>query len=220
MTSSVVSMPASSQHETILEQRPLRAFAPPSILGMYAFATAAFLVGARMAHWYGDPHSAAVLFPLVLIFGGLVQFYASGWAFQSRDAIAMAMHGTWGAFWTAFGVLEILYTTGLAVRPSGAFPELGFWFIAMAAITWAITLASRDRQGMATVLGLLAIASTIEAVAELAGIAGLRFLAAYFLMASAVVAWYVGSALMMRFVRTDNRPLLRPAEKNEAGRAA
>jgi uncharacterized protein len=222
MASSVVSMPTSEHGDSgVGLRRSLEAVALPSILGMYAFAAATFLVGARMAHWYGNAQSALVLFPLVLIFGGLAQFYACTWAFQTRDTVAMAMHGTWGSFWTAYGILEILYASGRVVRPQGAFPELGFWFIAVAAITWTITAASRENKGMTAVLALLAIGSTLEAVAELIGIGGLRILAAYFLIASAIMGWYVASALMVRFGRKkDEARLPAPKGQSEAGRAA
>ncbi|MGA8490644.1 MAG: GPR1/FUN34/YaaH family transporter [Terriglobales bacterium] len=196
MTGSVVSMQVSPQEENVVRRSPYIAL--PSILGMYAFAAATFIVATRMAHWYGNAQSAIVLFPLVLIFGGLAQFYACTWGFQTRDAVAVAMHGTWGSFFTAYGILEILYASGRVVRPTGAFPELGFWFIAVAAITWAITAASRENMGVTTVLAFLAIGSSFEAVAELAGMNWLRILAGYFLLASALVAWYVASALMMR----------------------
>lgn len=216
MTSTVVSMPdpeGGGAHAAVTM------FAP-SILGMYAFAAATFIVSARMVHWYGSLQSAMVLFPLVLIFGGLAQFYAGTWAVQSHDAVALAMHGTWGSFWTAYGILEILFASGRVARPQGAFPELGFWFIVMAAITWAITFAARERTGLMTVLLLLACGSTLEAIAELAGIGGLRILAGYFLMASALVAWYVSTLLMLRVGRIEKAHHSAPTPTSESVRAA
>ncbi len=73
MTSSVVPMP-SPQGEGVALRRSHPTAALPSILGMYAFAAATFIVAAHMAHWYGNVQSAIVLFPLVLILGGLAQF--------------------------------------------------------------------------------------------------------------------------------------------------
>jgi len=220
MTSQVVPMP-NLQEESRPAMRAFRgATALPSILGMYAFAAATFLVAARMANWYGNAHSAIVLFPLVLFLGGLAQFYAGAWAFRMNDAVALAMHGTWGSFWTAYGILELLYASGRVVRPQGAFPELGFWFIVVAAITWAITAASRENKGITSLLALLAIGSTLEAIAELAGIGWLRMLAGYFLIASALVAWYVASALIMRFGRTAQAQSATPAAPSESVHAA
>jgi len=220
MTSSVVPMPSSQGEELSATRTYSVAAAMPSILGMYAFAAATFIVAARMAHWYGNAQSALVLFPLVLILGGLAQFYASAWAFRTNDAVALAMHGIWGSFWTAYGILEILYASGRVVRPQGAFPELGFWFIAIAAITWAITAASRANKGVTTVLALLAIGSTLEAIAELAGMDWLRMLAGYFLIVSALVAWYVASELMMHFGKIHKAQPASPVAPSESKRVA
>jgi uncharacterized protein len=218
MTSTVVSMPSSEGGK--LTHMALARIAPASILGMYAYAAAAFVISARWVHWYGDAQSAAVLFPLVLIFGGLAQFYAGTRSFQTRDAVSVAMHCTWGSFFTAFGILENLYATGRVVRPQGSFPELGFWFIAMAAITWSITLAARERPGSMTVAGLLASASTLEAIAALEGSGVLQIWAGYFLMASALVAWYVATDLMQRFGRIENMEQVVPKAPSESVRAA
>lgn len=220
MTSSVIPIPRRQGEGMPATRAYPAASALPSILGMYSFAAATFVVAAHMAHWYGNGQSAAVLFPLVLILGGLAQFYAGARAFRTSDAVALAMHGTWGSFWTAYGVLEILYASGRVIRPQGAFPELGFWFVAIAAITWGITAASRKDKGVTTVLGLLAIGSTLEAIAELAGMDWVRMLAGYFLIASALVAWYVASKLMMRFGKMDKTEAASPAVQNESVRVA
>lgn len=190
----------------------------PSILGMYAFAAATFIVAAHMAHWYGNAQSAALLFPLILFFG-VAEFYAGAWAFRSGDGISGALHGTWGTFWTAFGILNLLYATGTASRPSGAFPEIGFWFIAIAAITWGVTAASGQNKGVMSLLVLLAIGSTLEAIAKLAGIAGLEMLAGYFLIASAIVAWGVATAQLVRFGKAERPHPAMPAPQSESMRA-
>jgi succinate-acetate transporter protein len=219
MTSSVFPMPNPGEGKLATRVMPSTA-ALPSILGMYAFAAGTFIVAARMVHWYGNAQSAIVLFPLVLILGGLAQFYAGAWAFRTNDAVALAMHGTWGSFWVAYGILEILYATGRVVRPEGAFPELGFWFIAIAAITWGITAAAGKNKAVAILLALLSIGSTLEAIAELAGIDWLRMLGGYFLIASALVAWYVASALMMRFGKTEKAQPASPVAASDSARVA
>jgi uncharacterized protein len=220
MTSQVVPMPTAQEESWVATRSPRGAAALPSILGMYAFAAATFIVAARMAHWYGNAQSAVVLFPLVLVLGGLAQFYAGAWAFRLNDAVAMAMHGTWGAFWTAYGILELLYATGRVVRPRGAFPELGFWFIVIAAITWGITAASREKKGITTLLALLAIGSTLAAIAELTGIDWLRILAGYFLIASACAAWCVASMLITRIGKPVTAKPAAPLPPRESVHAA
>src|SRR5881398_1460386 len=89
----------------------LQPIAAPSILGLAGFAGATFIVASNLAGWWGTPHSGLVLAPFAAMFGGLAQFLAGMWAYRARDAVATAMHGTWGAFWLAYGILQLLLAT-------------------------------------------------------------------------------------------------------------
>jgi uncharacterized protein len=185
------------------EQISLQPIAAPSILGLYGFTGATFMVAAHMAHWYGSDQSVMILWPFAALFGGLAQFLAGMWAFKARDGVATAMHGMWGSFWMAFGILWLLVAAGRVTIPANgaAFPELGYWFIVLAAITWAGTAAAgKESSVVATVLGFLAAGSTIAAIAELVGTEGLRILAGYLFIISALVAWYAATALMVNGV--------------------
>jgi hypothetical protein len=50
----------------------------------------------------------------------------------------------WGAFWLAYGILNILLAAGALTAPTPWYhnPELGFWFFALGAITASGALAS------------------------------------------------------------------------------
>ncbi len=188
-----------------LEERPqahiwLQPVAAPSILGLYGFAGATFMVAAHMAHWFGGTQTDMVLWPFAAFFGGLAQFLAGMWSYKARDGIATAMHGMWGSFWMAFGILWVLVAAGkVTIPPNGAaFQALGFWFIVLAAITWAGTAAASAESSVVTaVLGFLAAGSTVAAIAELAGIEALRILAGWLFIISACIAWYAATALMV-----------------------
>ena len=121
----------------------LQPIAAPSILGLYALAGSTLIVAANMAGWYGNPHTALYLIPFTTVFGGIAQFAAGMWAYKARDAIATAMHGTWGS------LLDRLRhpptANGHRHDPPNAgssFPALGCWFIALAAITIMGTIAA------------------------------------------------------------------------------
>src|SRR5437763_8803883 len=86
----------------------LQPIAAPSILGLFGFAGSTFVVAANLAGWYGTSTSGQHLFPFALAFGGIAQFAAAMWAYRARDAIATAMHGMWGSFWIAYGILQLL----------------------------------------------------------------------------------------------------------------
>src|SRR3954447_14154619 len=120
----------------------LQPVAAPSILGLFGFAAATFMVAAHLAGWYGGRGTPQYLFPFAATFGGLAQFAAGMWAYRARDALATAMHGMWGAFWIAFGILFLLVATGDVKAPAGTWPELGFWFLVLGAITAAGAVAS------------------------------------------------------------------------------
>jgi hypothetical protein len=188
-----------------MEEQPtaqvwLQPVAAPSILGLYGFAGATFMVAAHMAHWFGGAQTNMVLWPFAAFFGGLAQFLAGMWSYKARDGVATAMHGMWGSFWMAFGILWVLVAAGKVTVPANgaAFPALGFWFIVLGAITWAgMAAASAESSVVAAVLGFLAAGSTSAAIGELAGIEGLRILAGWLFIISAIIAWYAATALMM-----------------------
>ena len=88
------------------------------MLGLFGFAGATFIVASNMAGWWGTPESGLALAPFAAMFGGLAQFLAGMWAYRARDAIATAMHGMWGAFWLAYGILNILLAAGALTAPA------------------------------------------------------------------------------------------------------
>jgi succinate-acetate transporter protein len=176
----------------------LSPIAPPSILGLFGFSGATLIVAAWMAGWYGDATTPQYLFPFAAIFGGLAQFLAGMWAYRARDGLATAMHGMWGSFWMAFGILYLLIATGVLVEPSGKFVALGFWFIVLAAITWMGALASlAESLGLFSVLSTLAAGSTLAAIAEIGGYEGITKAAGWVFVFSAGFAWYTASAMML-----------------------
>lgn len=177
----------------------LQPIAAPSILGLFGLAGATFMVAANMVHWFGTTTSTLLLVPFAAIFGGLAQFLDGMWAYKARDGVATAVHGMWGAFWMAFGILSLMLSSGRFARPAGAFfPELGYWFIVLAAITWCCTgAAAAENKALVTLLTFLAAGSTISAIGLLAGVEGLMILAGYLFIISAILAWYTGSALMI-----------------------
>ncbi|HEX4137148.1 MAG TPA: acetate uptake transporter [Bryobacteraceae bacterium] len=184
----------------------LQPIAAPSILGLYGLAGATFMVAAQTAHWFGPTNPADATFdttmrlvPFAAIFGGLAQFLAGMWAYKARDGVATAVHGTWGGFWMAFGILALFMSSG-RVPATGSLmvPEMGYWFIVLAAITWACTAAAiAENKAMVTVLTFLAAGSTISAIALLAGVESLMVVAAYLFIICAIAAWYTASALMI-----------------------
>src|SRR5690242_20270733 len=65
----------------------LSPIAAPSVLGLFGFAGATFVVAANLAGWYGTSNSPSYLFPFAAVFGGLAQFVAGVWAYRARDSL-------------------------------------------------------------------------------------------------------------------------------------
>ena len=52
----------------------LQPIAAPSILGLFGFAGATFMVAAHLAHWHGNSLSFNYIWPFAATFGGIAQF--------------------------------------------------------------------------------------------------------------------------------------------------
>jgi succinate-acetate transporter protein len=178
----------------------LQPIAAPSVLGLFGFAGATFVVAANMAGWYGNASTPGYLFPFAAFFGGVAQFTAGMWAYRARDAIATAMHGMWGAFWMAYGVLQLLLVTGNLQTGGTLDSALGFWFIALGAITASGALGAlmEGNGGVFAVLTTLAGGSFVAAVANLIASTTTEHWAGWIFVVSAALAWYTATAMMWK----------------------
>lgn len=186
------------EHATI----SLQPVAAPSILGLFGFAVSTFMVAANLAGWYGNETvTPLVLFPFAFAFGGVAQLLAAMWSYRARDGLATGVHGAWGSFWIGYGIYQLL--VGLHVAPAAtsnpdARVAFGYWFIGLAALTWTgFAAAATENAALSSVLLTLAAGSTLLAIGWVAGLAFLVPIGAIVLVASAVLAWYTASAMML-----------------------
>jgi succinate-acetate transporter protein len=179
----------------------LQPFAAPSVLGLYGFAAATFMVALHLTGVYGGAKTNGELWPFAAVFGGVAQFLAGMWAFRVRDTIATAMHGMWGSFWIAFGIFNVLVQWGkLPDHPAGSVsdPAFAIWFWTLAAITAAGALAAiAESVGLFSVLATLAAGSFLFAIGLSAGSTGWVKVAGWVFVASAILAYYVATAIML-----------------------
>jgi uncharacterized protein len=177
----------------------LQPVAAPSILGLFGFAAAMFMIAANMVYWYGTSMSGLYLTPFVLLFGGLAQFLAGMWAFKARDGLATTVHGLWGSFFIGYGFLNLMLARAGTIIPTGGFPEFGYWFLVAAAITWACAWAAlAENVSLFLTLACLALGSTLECIARLSGaMGGLHIAAGYVLIISSLIAFYTATAMML-----------------------
>jgi uncharacterized protein len=190
-----------ARHEQWLDHTRvfLQPIAAPSILGLFGLAGATFMVAAHMAGWYGGPRSDMYLFPFAAMFGGVAQFAAALWAYKARDGLATAIHGMWGSFWIAYGLLHLLAAAHVLILPTGGtFTEFGYWFLVLAVITGFGTIAAMGRNlAVTAVLGTLTVGAAFAAVFYLVGGTGWERAAGWVLIASSFLATYTAGALMI-----------------------
>jgi succinate-acetate transporter protein len=178
----------------------LSPMAAPSIMGLFGFAIATLMVGAWQAGWYGNANSPLVLWPFALFVGGIPQFIAAIFALRARDATAVAVHTVWGAFWTGWGILQLLVTTHVlpAISPTVANPAFAFWFIGLAVVTISAMLASlADSLGVFVTLGTLSAGSCLTAAGFFSGANGVIEAGGWLFVISAAAAWYTATAMML-----------------------
>lgn len=203
-------------------QISLQPVAAPSILGLFGFAAATFMVAANLAGWYGNDATPLILAPFAAMFGGLAQFLAGMWSYRARDGLATAMHGMWGSFWLAYGLYFLLVALHALPAPGAsttAQVALGYWFIVLAAITWVgMVAATAENAGLTLVLLTLAAGSTLLAIGWVASLGFLVPIGAIVLVASAAFAFYTASAMLLqgRFGRVV-LPVGKPHEPNTPG---
>jgi len=188
----------------------LQPIAAPSVMGLFAFAVATFMVAANLAGWYGNHATTPlVLAPFAFTFGGIGQFLAGMWAYRARDALATAMHTMWGSFWIAYGILFVLMAVGTIPTPSPWYHSaaFGYWFFALAIVTASGALASvAESLGLFAVLSTLAAGSGILAGALIYGSHSWVTVAGWVLVVSAGFAWYTATAMML--AATSGRTIL------------
>jgi uncharacterized protein len=179
----------------------LHPYAAPSVLGLYGFAAATFMVALHLTGVYGGAKTNGTLWPFAAVFGGVAQFMAGMWSYRVRDTVATAMHGMWGSFWIAFGILNLLVMWGkLPDHPAGSVsdPAFALWFWTLAAITAAGALAAvAENLALFGTLAALAAGSTFLALGLSFGSTGWVKLAGWVLVASAILAYYLATSIML-----------------------
>jgi succinate-acetate transporter protein len=174
--------------------------AAPSILGLFGFFTATIMVGTNLAGWWGSDASGLSLWPFALMFGGVAQLLAAMWSYRARDGLATGVHGAWGSFWLAWGVMQILVMTGeMTAIPLGTVNiAFAMWFVPLCALTGMAAFASlAESMGLFTVLSTLAGGSGVFAAGLWAGNLTLDRIAGWLFVVSAAAAWYTASAMMI-----------------------
>ena len=98
------------------------------------------------------------------------------------------------------GSCSCLVATGVLQTGGTLDHALGFWFIALCAITFSGMLGAfaEGNIGVAAVLGVLAAGAGLASVAFLSSSTGAQHAAGWVFVISAALAWYVGTGMMLK----------------------
>jgi succinate-acetate transporter protein len=210
----------------------LQPIAAPSAGGLAGFSVATLMVSLIQAGFLGSWSDMGVVGLFAMTFGGVAQFAAGMWSYKARDIVATVAHGMWGAFWLAFGLVQIFILVGKIPAPVPGTPNtaLGLWFFGLAYMTGiAAVAATTENLGIAAVLWTLAAGSGLSAAGWFLtgigngwlGAGGVLFLisaglAAYMVLAMSLTAMTKRTILPLGHYKRDaNLPGRQPIEAVE-----
>ncbi len=174
--------------------------AAPAILGLFGFAAAQAAVAAGLIGAYAAP-VALFIGPFAGMLGGVAQFAAAMWAFRARDGLGTGMLGVWGAYWIGYGILQLLFATGVLAVPGPVFVGLAVVFGTLAAITYVGAVAAAGvNLALTATLFLLASGAAVGSAAYATGGPTLTVAAGWVFLFAAAAGWYTASGLLLNSV--------------------
>jgi succinate-acetate transporter protein len=199
------------QDLNLLRERAAATVADPSELGLWGFATGTWMA-ATVLGGYVAPQDGLALSPTVILFAGIAQFIAGLYAFRRTNALNATAFTCFGAFNTVAGMMLLLPFLGIAAPTVGFHDMMGFLLESFAFISLALTLGAIRRNVVLTgLLGALCIGYFLTGIGQFliggapvpaanAATAGPGIVGAVggvFLWLSALLAYYLGTALLV-----------------------
>jgi succinate-acetate transporter protein len=185
-----------------LEDRAAATVADPAPLGLWGFATGTWILGTVFAGVF-PPSATSATIPVLLVFSGVAQFIAGLFAYRRANMLDSTS-------FCAFGALNVLIAGLFAMQLRGALPASGdpivlqgFVLLSFGFISLALTLAALPTNvGLVATMGLRTVGYTLVGIPALYGANNigqhlLGDIGGWFLVVSALVAFYLGMALIV-----------------------
>ena len=166
--------------------------ADPAPLGLAAFAGTTFVLSLFNAGLVGNVALVAVVLPIALLYGGLVQLLAGMWEFRNDNTFGAVAFTSYGAFWISY----FFYARFVAgtLPPAGAHTATGIFLLMWTIFTAYMTLAALKTNGvLVAVFGTVLVTFSLLTIGEFVESTFLLHAGGYFGLAAAALAWY-GSA--------------------------
>jgi uncharacterized protein len=166
--------------------------ADPAPLGLAAFAGTTFVLSLFNAGLVGNVALVAVVLPIALLYGGLVQLLAGMWEFRNDNTFGAVAFTSYGAFWISY----FFYARFVAgtLPPADAHTATGIFLLMWTIFTAYMTLASlRTNAVLVAVFSTVLMTFVLLTVGEFMESTVLLHAGGFFGLAAAACAWY-GSA--------------------------
>jgi succinate-acetate transporter protein len=199
------------QDLNLLRERAAATIADPSVLGLWGFATGTWMA-ATVLGGFVAPQNSVALSPTVILFAGIAQFIAGLYAFRRTNALNATAFTCFGAFNTVAGMMMLLPFLGIAAPAAGFHNMLGFLLESFAFISLALALGAMRRNAvLMCLLAALCVGYALTGVGQFlingapaaapnaatTGPGVIGAIGGVFLWVSAVLAYYLGTALLV-----------------------
>ena len=166
--------------------------ADPAPLGLAAFAGTAFVLSLFNAGLVGNAGLVAVVLPLALVYGGLVQLLAGMWEFRNDNTFGAVAFTSYGAFWISYFFFA-RYIAG-TLPPADVHTGVGIFLLMWTIFTAYMTLAAlKTNAALIAIFATVLVTFALLTVGEFMESALLLHAGGYFGLLAAAFAWY-GSA--------------------------
>jgi succinate-acetate transporter protein len=173
---------------------PAPSIADPGPLGLAGFAATTFVLSSFNAHLI-DASLEAVVLPLALFYGGLVQLLAGMWEFRKGNTFGATAFCSYGAFWLSYAGYAKFVAGGLPADT--AHQATGLFLLIWTVFTVYMTVAAlRTNGALLAVFVALSATFVVLTVAEFAESTGATKVGGWLGLITAVAAWYASFAVV------------------------
>ncbi|KAI9094006.1 GPR1/FUN34/yaaH family-domain-containing protein [Phlyctochytrium arcticum] len=169
----------------------------PGPLGLAAFATTTFVLSCFNTGVLIDKRLEGVVLPLGLFYGGIAQFAAGMWEYQTNNTFGATAFTSYGAFWMSFAAYVYFIVPTLAEIPNAHYAT-GLYLLAWTIFTLYMTVAAwRVSRAVFAVFFFLSITFFFLTVGTLADHSGTHDAGGWFGLITAFTAWYGSGAVVI-----------------------
>jgi succinate-acetate transporter protein len=169
--------------------------ADPGPLGLAGFAMTTMVLSVFNANIISDVKLQAVVLPLALFYGGLVQLLAGMWEFRKGNTFGATAFSSFGAFWLSYAAYVKFVVPGLPTATE--YKATGLFLLAWAIFTAYMILASLRVSGaVAAVFVTLTATFVLLCIGALARKTGVTHAGGIVGLVTAGLAWYASFAVV------------------------